>query len=197
MFLLRLPLSLVMASSLSSLYKRLKQALPACVPPGSYPYSSQKVAFRKGPLRAKWKEPLKEEPCREENLLPTSVCPLPLIVRHRHHSIGNCVSNSDIWGSSRNGPKNNEKQLQCLLAPVERASEATDNPLFFLRARLPSFRSSRMPRHGSISHSSFSLFLGPFLLDRMCLSQLLLNVATYMCYSQLIPNAIIAVHLLS
>src|SRR5712692_973380 len=43
-----------------------------------------KGGFLKEPLLAKLKEPLKEELCREEKLLPISGCPLLLIARHRH-----------------------------------------------------------------------------------------------------------------
>src|SRR5215467_11480795 len=58
-------------------------------------YYSRRMALLKGPFFAKLKEPLTERSCPEENLLPTSVCPLPLIVLNRHHCISNCVGNCD------------------------------------------------------------------------------------------------------
>src|SRR6266436_5949605 len=50
--------------------------------------------FQKGHILQNGTCHLKEQLCLEEISHPTSICPLLLIVPHRHQSISNCVSNS-------------------------------------------------------------------------------------------------------
>ena len=74
-------------------------------------------------------------------------------------------NNGQSRGSSSNGPKNNDKKLQRLLEPIERATFVWITRSLSGEARLPRFSSSRLQNQWNVYQSSLSLFLGPLLLD--------------------------------